>query len=180
MTRTTKRRLTLVFASAALLTSAPLLVGTLAPGALCIGRAGVAVAGTRLELAWGSEPISKRGIAWHMPPTDRGAMVLGPSSAWRPTTTEATITTRITGAPPVTAALHILFIPLLPWGVLCAGVAALLWWRTPRVFPAGCCQRCGYDLTGVAGAPCPECGTPRAWRIIRRLLARAAARTVST
>ncbi|MCA9281287.1 MAG: hypothetical protein H6812_02030 [Phycisphaeraceae bacterium] len=29
--------------------------------------------------------------------------------------------------------------------------------RMPKWFPAGCCQSCGYDLTGIEDR-CPECG----------------------
>lgn len=35
---------------------------------------------------------------------------------------------------------------------------AFLWWRD-RPFPKGCCQSCGYNLTGNASGICPECGT---------------------
>lgn len=28
------------------------------------------------------------------------------------------------------------------------------------VYPPGHCERCGYDLFGLQGARCPECGTP--------------------
>jgi hypothetical protein len=31
------------------------------------------------------------------------------------------------------------------------------WWRRPR---PGCCQGCGYDLTGNVSGRCPECGRP--------------------
>ncbi len=29
--------------------------------------------------------------------------------------------------------------------------------RRPKWFPAGCCQKCGYDITGIDDR-CPECG----------------------
>ena len=29
-----------------------------------------------------------------------------------------------------------------------------------RRFPAGHCQKCGYDLTGSVSGRCPECGEP--------------------
>jgi len=29
--------------------------------------------------------------------------------------------------------------------------------RMPKWYPSGCCQKCGYDLTGVDNQ-CPECG----------------------
>ncbi len=43
--------------------------------------------------------------------------------------------------------------------VIAAGITALLFWRDRR-FPAGHCQKCGYDLTGNVSGRCPECGTP--------------------
>ncbi len=36
---------------------------------------------------------------------------------------------------------------------------AILWWRDRRP-PSGCCQTCGYDLTGNTSGVCPECGYP--------------------
>lgn len=30
--------------------------------------------------------------------------------------------------------------------------------RSRRRFPAGCCAKCGYDLTGNMSGVCPECG----------------------
>jgi hypothetical protein len=33
------------------------------------------------------------------------------------------------------------------------------WYRDRRRFPAGYCQKCGYDLTGNVSGICPECGT---------------------
>lgn len=37
----------------------------------------------------------------------------------------------------------------LGWGVM--------WWRARRG-PAWACRRCGYDLRGITGGVCPECG----------------------
>lgn len=47
-------------------------------------------------------------------------------------------------------------IPLIPSGLLAAGFGACL--RGRRVRP-GRCGVCGYDLSGLPGGPCPECGT---------------------
>lgn len=55
---------------------------------------------------------------------------------------------------PAGVAVALLSAPVL----LCAG-----WWRRRRRrmrrMRAGLCVRCGYDLRGTPGRPCPECGT---------------------
>jgi hypothetical protein len=33
-----------------------------------------------------------------------------------------------------------------------------LWYRDRRRIPPGCCQGCGYNLTGNVSGICPECG----------------------
>jgi len=40
--------------------------------------------------------------------------------------------------------------------------ATYLFWRSGgrRRYPAGRCQKCGYDLTGNVSGRCPECGEP--------------------
>ena len=40
-----------------------------------------------------------------------------------------------------------------------AAVPTLLVGRLVPKFPRGHCRRCGYNLTGLAEARCPECGT---------------------
>ena len=52
------------------------------------------------------------------------------------------------------------------WRLMCGtvelGILAglfLLWrWALVRRDPKAC-ERCGYDLTGTRGGPCPECGS---------------------
>lgn len=39
-----------------------------------------------------------------------------------------------------------------------AGIPFLL--LGSRRYPAGCCQKCGYDLTGNESGRCPECAQP--------------------
>ena len=41
---------------------------------------------------------------------------------------------------------------------LAVAVPTLLVWRFVPKFPRGHCRRCGYNLTGLAEARCPECG----------------------
>ncbi|MGH7133344.1 MAG: hypothetical protein ACREJO_15530 [Phycisphaerales bacterium] len=58
-------------------------------------------------------------------------------------------------------------IPLWPLGVALASATAWLWWRdrpSRRRRLAGQCIKCGYDLTGLGGKPCPECGGDPAHR----------------
>lgn len=42
------------------------------------------------------------------------------------------------------------------WFVAASAVRAIRKWLRPR---AGCCAACGYEMTGLRGAVCPECGT---------------------
>jgi hypothetical protein len=49
-------------------------------------------------------------------------------------------------------------IPLWIPFVLMAVPTTLLWWRG-RPKRQGCCQQCGYNLTGSVSGRCPECGT---------------------
>jgi predicted amidophosphoribosyltransferase len=47
------------------------------------------------------------------------------------------------------------------WPLVVAVLAWTAWrWRRDRRPPPGCCQRCGYNLTGNVTGRCPECGTP--------------------
>ena len=49
------------------------------------------------------------------------------------------------------------WIPL--WMLFAAiGIPTLLVWRLVSKFPRGHCRRCGYNLTGLTQARCPECG----------------------
>ena len=49
-------------------------------------------------------------------------------------------------------------VPLWMPFVVFAAPTAVLWCQDRRRIPAGCCLRCGYDLTGNVSARCPECG----------------------
>ena len=41
---------------------------------------------------------------------------------------------------------------------LAVAIPTLLIWRFVPKFPRGHCRRCGYNLTGLTEARCPECG----------------------
>jgi len=51
------------------------------------------------------------------------------------------------------------------WSLIVAGTSwwMMLWlpdWKRQRRMAASRCVSCGYDLSGIAGAACPECGKP--------------------
>ena len=52
----------------------------------------------------------------------------------------------------------LLFVPFwIP--LLAAAIPTYILWRRDRRKPEGCCQQCGYDLTGNESGVCSECGT---------------------
>ena len=61
--------------------------------------------------------------------------------------------TRALGPPSVRVQIP-LWIPFL----IAVAPTGVLWWRA-HPFPAGHCQKCGYDLTGNVSGRCPECGS---------------------
>lgn len=54
------------------------------------------------------------------------------------------------------------FTGLLSFGVTAGFVGAARRLKRSSMRREGCCERCGYDLTGVAIGVCPECGATRA------------------
>ena len=56
--------------------------------------------------------------------------------------------------PPV----NIIGAPLWAVFLALAFPTALMWYHDRRRFPAHCCRKCGYDLTGNISGRCPECG----------------------
>lgn len=50
------------------------------------------------------------------------------------------------------------FIPLWVFWIGLLGVGVLLWRKDKRVANPGVCGACGYELGGITGAVCPECG----------------------
>lgn len=58
---------------------------------------------------------------------------------------------------PRTGKLMWISLPLRPL-LLFLLIATLILWRLDRRFSPGCCQKCGYNLTGNVSGVCPECG----------------------
>jgi hypothetical protein len=62
--------------------------------------------------------------------------------------------------------LTVPFMPVWPGFAVNCGVFGMVWlwiigWPVARRWMragVGCCQSCGYDLKGIAGEVCPECG----------------------
>jgi hypothetical protein len=42
--------------------------------------------------------------------------------------------------------------------VMVTWFSALVWWDSPRIIAKGICRNCGYNLHGLTGWTCPECG----------------------
>lgn len=150
--------------------AALLALGLWRPGTLATGGLAVGVKGGQVEVAWSSGRVSRQRIAWGVQ-TERGsASVLAPSGLWwRPRAEVVDLgMTRGDGSPEL---LAVAMCPLWPMAVLGGGVAGVLWWRTRRVVLPGHCAGCGYDLRGLGGGRCPECG---AAGLVRRLVRRIA------
>lgn len=132
------------------------------------GRGGVVVGVTagRLEVARSDGDLARQGNAWAIScPAGMASILIGPQSAWRPTSNAARVTLGTTAL-----SLRVVYVPL--WPLLTASVAAagLLWWRVRGLVLPGHCASCGYDLKGLAGGTCPECGAgSRAFRAVLAL-----------
>jgi xanthosine utilization system XapX-like protein len=72
------------------------------------------------------------------------------------------------GAPPNKwAGLAVMYIGLYQWiGVVLATIAVPMAWVRSAPHPENRCTSCGYDLRGLRGPRCPECG--RAFRLLAR------------
>lgn len=140
----------------------------------CQGTFALGICDGKLEIANASDALSRQGPGWVLiTPTARPAVMVGPKSGWRPTTSVASISvTDDAGTNTLTLSVH--YVPLWPWALGLTGVSVWLWCRMRRTVPVGCCARCGYDLKGFRGDRCPECGETalqsRFTEMLRRIL----------
>ena len=74
------------------------------------------------------------------------------STSWRPDWSSLPVFRRRPGG------MVMASLPLWLLFFAIAGPAAWLWRRDRRQFTALRCPGCGYDLAGVSGGVCPECG----------------------
>jgi hypothetical protein len=149
---------------------AAIALGSLWPSAATLGRSGVMLGRGGVGFAWGSGPMKVRWPAgsgwpvWQAGPI-AGGVVLPPYAVWRPSAADGVMSlssvTTIGGAlvatPPMGSSVRLWWLPLWWPGVLGVLVGMLLLHgaRAPR---PGHCPGCGYELTGLAGVACPECG----------------------
>jgi hypothetical protein len=54
--------------------------------------------------------------------------------------------------------IYVLRLPMWAVWLPVIGAASWAWWRGRARFGAGVCQKCGYELAGLNGGACPECG----------------------
>ncbi len=136
--------------------------------ALSVHRCGIHVARGTVEIVWGSHDVTWVADRWTMSASgNRAAVVNWSESSWRPNTNTARMLLGAGGTGGTLVTLHATYVPLWPWAVVLAGIFALLWWRLPRRIAEGTCGNCGYDVRGLSGSVCPECGGT-----IARLLAK--------
>lgn len=88
------------------------------------------------------------------PPAPQVIRIPGPMKWWDPRTLDwRPRLHRIKPMPVMTCK-----VPLWLLFTLAACITGLLWWLQPRFHGGGCCRVCGYDLSGLSGSVCPECG----------------------
>ncbi len=99
--------------------------------------------------------------SWQMMGPAGARVMVAPRSSWRPSTALATVSIGPSGAAATTYTLNVYWVPL--WGVPIATLflGALLWRLSKTSKGPWACAACGYDLRGLAGPSCPECGTLR-------------------
>lgn len=145
-----------VCAVLAVLTGAMWIAGSFAAPSIGAGGVCASVTGSQLQIAVANQPVERWQERWFF--RESGAAVVMPSSVVRPTNSSASMTVGTQGGAMVTISVRVVSVPL--WQMLLvlliAGGGA--WRLSRRIFPAGHCRACGYDLQGLESGKCPECG----------------------
>lgn len=127
----------------------------LAEGELAVGRAS-----HDIQTEW--DEGGKRPL-WIFAGSGSRAQVWAPV-AWRPSRSEITMSVMMPwmNAPTTTHTFDVQWLPL-SWPITIFAASAVfftIWARRKRA--AGLCRQCGYDVRGIVGSVCPECGAAAA------------------
>ncbi len=134
------------------------------------GKIAVGLFHGNAEIAWSDANLKRQSIAYNLSyPEGNASILVAPGSVWRPTVERASVGVGSTAGPTTMYALSVLYVPLWPWAVLFALAAGGLWRAAGRRIAPGHCAACGYDLRGLRGEKCPECG--RLARMLRAAVA---------
>lgn len=140
----------------AVLTGAMWAAGTIGEPSLGAGGVCASVTGSQLQIAVANQPVERWQERWYF--REATAAVVMPSSVVRPTNSTASMTVGTPSGAMVSISVRVVSVPL--WQVLLVLfiVGGGSWRLSRRVFPAGHCSQCGYDLQGLESGKCPECG----------------------
>ena len=166
-----------VCALAVVAVAAGLVVGMVKPGHQSKGNYAFGLSGNRLEVAWGAGTVTKSQYGWMISnAVGMADSIMTPKSAWLPSVVGSGMGS-VAGGPGPMLEVTAVDVPLWPVLVLVGGMmGGLWWWAGPKVKPGHC--RCGYDLQGLSGERCPECGAAMGTmvqRVVSRLVAVGAA-----
>lgn len=144
--------LVVVLAAAGLLAISWLRPGSVGSGGLVVG-----LKGGQIEAAWGGSVLRRHRFGWEVR-TEVGvsAILMSDGVWWRPRA--ETVPAGILDAKGRAVRLTRVTAPVWLIGAAGAAAAGGLCWRTRRVTLPGHCRGCGYDLRGLSGSRCPECG----------------------
>ena len=148
-------------AAAGVVCAALLVWGLARPSWYARGGFVAGVTSGRAEVAWSNAQLSRQSLAWGLQgPSMSASVMLAPGSSWLPTIRGATVGTGPVGVPQTLYTLSVLYVPLWPLVTVIAAIGGAAFWMGRRIPIPGHCRKCGYNLAGLKGGTCPECGHP--------------------
>jgi len=142
----------------AVLTGAMWIAGNFATPSAGVGGVCAFVSPSQLQLAFANQPVKRQQDRWFF--QQATAAVIMPGNVLRPTMPRASMTVGTQGGAIVTISVRVVSVPLWQMLLLLLIVGGGAWRLSRRMFPAGHCSECGYDLQGLENGKCPECGEP--------------------